>query len=115
VKRSWTHRKGKEFEREVARCLAEIFGERFVRRGVKARGGGAPADVVVPALWIECKAQRRTDPRAALRQASRGGRADGRWPVAVCKDDGQQAHAMMTFEDFLALLREWHERRMEWR
>jgi hypothetical protein len=109
----WSHRKGREFEREVAKRLADIFGKRFVRRGVTARTASSPADVVVPSLWIECKAQRRTNPRAALRQATGGGRAEGRWPVAVCKDDRKTPHVMMMLDDFLALLREWHERKVE--
>jgi hypothetical protein len=110
----WFRRKGVEFEREVQRHLAEVFGKAFVRRGVKsAAAGHAPADVVVPRLWIECKAHRRANPRAALRQAEGGARAEGRWPVAICKDDGDKPLVTMSFEDFVALLRDWHELRMQ--
>jgi hypothetical protein len=63
-------------------------------------------------VWIECKAHRRTNPRAALRQATGGARAERRWAVGVCKDDGKKPHVMMSFEDFVALLREWHELRV---
>jgi hypothetical protein len=108
MRRSWTHRKGAEFEREVQRRLAEVFGGAFVRRGVKSRARAAPADVVAPRLWIECKAQRRTNPRGALRQATGGADVEERWAVAVCKDDGKAPLVMMRFEDFVALLREWH-------
>jgi hypothetical protein len=106
-------RKGREFERAVQLRLVEVFGGQFVRRGVKARGGHSAADVVAPGVWVECKAQQRANPRGALRQAEGGGRAEGRWPVAVCKDDGKPPLAMMSFEDFLALLREWHELRVK--
>jgi Holliday junction resolvase len=54
MNRSWTHRKGAEFEREVQRRLAEVFGAAFVRRDVRPLAGYAPADVVAPRLWIEC-------------------------------------------------------------
>jgi hypothetical protein len=112
----WTQRKGAEFEREVQRRLAEVFGKAFVRRGVKsAAAGHSTADVVVPRLWIECKAHRRANARAALRQAEGGARAEGRWPVAVCKDDREKPLVTMSFEDFVALLRDWHELRMQGR
>ena len=113
MKQSWTHRKGAEFEREVQRRLTEVFGRAFVRRDVKSLAGHAPADVVAPRLWIECKAHRRANPRAALRQAEGGARAEGRWPVAVCKDDGQPPQVTMSFDDFVALLRDWHALRTQ--
>ncbi|HEY5240239.1 MAG TPA: hypothetical protein VIJ22_02190 [Polyangiaceae bacterium] len=113
MKANWAQRKGVDFEREVQRRLAEVFGAGLVRRGVKARGGHSPADVVTPGFWIECKAQRCANPRAALRQAEGGARAEGRWAVAVCKDDGKPAQVTMGFEDFVALLRDWHELRLQ--
>jgi hypothetical protein len=106
-------RKGRRFERDVQVRLIEVFGGKFVRRGVKPRGAHSAADVVAPGVWIECKAQKLTNPRGALRQAEGGARAEGRWPVAVCKDDGKPPHVMMSFEDFLALLREWHALRVQ--
>ncbi len=111
-KENGERRKGREFEREVQLRLIEVFGNAFVRRGVKPRSKAAPADVVAPGMWGECKAQKRTNPRGALRQAAHGARSEGRWAVAVCKDDGKPPHVMMTFEDFLALLREWHALRV---
>ena len=111
-KRNWERRKGQEFEREVQLRLIDVFGKAFVRRGVKPRGGHSAADVVAPGVWVECKAQKLTNPRGALRQAEGGARAEGRWPVAVCKDDGKPPHVTMSFEDFLALLREWHALRV---
>lgn len=108
---AWSRRKGVEFERQVRRCLEEVFGEKLVRRGFKPLGAHATADVLAPGVWVECKAQRRTNPRAALRQAT-GARTEGRWAVAVCKDDRKAPLVMMTFEEFVALLREWHELRV---
>lgn len=111
-RQTWEQRKGREFEREVQLRLDEVFGSRFVRRSVKPRGPHSEADVVAPGVWIECKAGQHTNPRGALRQAEGGARAEGRWPVAVCKNDGEPALVTMTFEDFLALLREWHALRV---
>jgi hypothetical protein len=113
LNRQWSRRKGEEFEREVQRRLATVFGKGFVRRGVKPRDGHAPADVVAPLLWIECKAHRRANARAALRQAEGGARAEGRWAVAFCKDDGKPPQVTMSFDDFVALLSDWHELRMQ--
>jgi hypothetical protein len=106
-------RKGHDFERTVRRELASVFGEHLVRRGLQYRDGIDCADVVAPGLWVECKAQRQTNPRAALAQAIRG--AQGRRPlkpVAVCKDDRRPPVVMMRLEDFLELLREWHAKRV---
>jgi len=100
-------RKGVEWEREVARRLAEVFGKVGARRGIQCRGGAETADVVTPALWVECKAGRLTNPRAALRQAARDAARTGLWPIAICKDNKEEPHVTMGFEDFLELLGEW--------
>ena len=105
-------RKGREFERKVQRLLAEVFGERVVQRGVVLRDGQSAADVLAPGLWVECKAHRRTNPRAALRQALRAAFRQPRWPVAVCKDDRKPPHVMMTLRHFLELLHAWHSLRI---
>ena len=112
---TWEQRKGQVFEREVQLRLNEVFGSAFVRRHVKPRGRHSPADVVAPGIWVECKAQKKTNPRGALRQAQGGARLEGLWPVAVCKDDGKPPHVTMSFEDFLVLLREWHALRVQGR
>jgi len=98
-------RKSRNFERRVQRRLAQVFGEDVVQRGAQV---GGTADVTAPGLWIECKARRRTNPRAALRQARSGVGEQCVRPVAVCKDDRKPPLVMMTFEDFVDLLRELH-------
>jgi hypothetical protein len=100
-------RKGVEWERAVARRLVEVFGKLGVRRGLQYRGGDECPDVITPALWVECKAGRLTNPRAALKEATKCAARKGLWPVAICKDDKRDAHVTMGFEDFLALLGEW--------
>jgi|GEM_PF-1019914 len=104
-------RKGRDFERAITRSLAAVFGREKVRRGIPYGDGRECADIVAPGLWVECKAQRRTNPRAALRQAMRGAAGRDVRPVAVCKDDRQAPVVVMQLGDFLELLREWHERR----
>jgi hypothetical protein len=105
-------RKGRDFERKVQKRLAHVFGQDFVRRGAQMRDGQSVADVTAPGLWIECKAHRRTNPRAALRQALRSSHGEPMWAVAVCKDDRKPPNVIMTFEDFVDLLREWHSLRI---
>ena len=113
MKKTWMRRKRAEFEREVQRRLAAVFGKALVRRGVRSRDGRASGDVVAPRLWIECAARRRVNPREALRQAERGARVEGRWAVAVCKDDRKPPRATMSLDDFVALLRDWHDLLLE--
>jgi hypothetical protein len=113
MKKIWMRRKGVEFEREVQRRLAAVFGKVFVRRGVRSRDGCALGDVVAPRLWIECKARRRVNVREALRQAERGARTEGRWAVAVHKDDRKPPRATLSLDDFVALLSDWHDLLLE--
>jgi len=99
-------RKGHDFEREMARVLGEVFGPDNSRRGIQYRSGSEVPDVEVPAFWVECKRGRRTNIRAALKQASEACNAP-KWLLAVCKDDSERAIAAMYLEDFIDLLREW--------
>ena len=102
-----SRRKGVEWERAVARRLALVFGKLGVKRGLQYRDGGECPDVITPAFWVECKAGRLTNPRAALRQAEKDAARKGLWPIAVCKDSRQEPHVTMSFEDFLELVAEW--------
>jgi len=99
-------RKGHDYEREIARLLAGIFGPENSRRGIQYRSGSEVPDVEVPAFWVECKRGRRTNIRAALVQASEACHAP-KWLLAVCKDDNDRAVAAMYLDDFIDLVREW--------
>jgi hypothetical protein len=101
-------RKGHDWERRVRNRFAMVFGPDHVRRGLQYRDGAECPDVITPRFWVECKAGRLTNPRAALRQATRDAEGSGRWPIAVCKDDGDKPHVTMDLEDFLDLISEWH-------
>jgi hypothetical protein len=102
-----SRRKGHDYERVVARVLREVFGD-GVRRGLQSRSGEETPDVEVPVFWIECKRGRRTDLKGALAQA-RAACPEGRWPLAICKDDHQPDVVAMHLDDFLALVRKWWE------
>lgn len=107
-------RKGHAWEREVAREFRAVLGvgSDEVKRGLsQPRGGGAEEpDVKLPDTlpwWVECKVGKRTDARAAMRQA----RADmakakvtNKRPLAVCKDDHQTPVVMLELDDFLGMV-----------
>ena len=105
-------RKGIAWEREVVHLLSEVFGSEKVHRGLQFRDGAECADVVAPAFHIECKRGKRTNPKAALQQASQDSIGKGVWPVAICKEDRSPATVTLFFEDFAELLREWWAGRM---
>lgn len=82
-----SRRKGKTWERKIARDLKDIFGG-DVRRGWQSRQGDDEADVEqVPLFWIEAKhGKGASGIRKALAQATDATTRD-RWPVAICKDE----------------------------
>lgn len=108
--------KGHGFEREIAAWLRERVGIEAKRGLSQPRGGTAEEpDVLTPGgwpLWLELKRGKKTDSRAALRQAreaiSRSG-ADC-WPIAICRDDQEEATAMMPLELLGLLLLLWDRR-----
>ena len=99
--------KGVTFEREMVHRFAEVFGEEKVRRGLQYRDGADAPDVVAPAFWVECKRGRKTNVKAALRQAQEASAGKGLWPIAVCRDDEDAATVTLALEDFLDLVKEW--------
>ncbi len=67
-------------------------------------------DVDLPCFWVEAKHHRRTNIRAAMRQAM-AACPPGRWPITVCKDDHEAPLVSMQLDDFLELVGEWWRRR----
>jgi hypothetical protein len=102
-----SRRKGAVWERDLVHIFAEVFGPENVRRGLQYRDGADAADVIAPALWIEAKVGKLTNPRAALRQAKEASAGKGLLAVAVCKDDRDDPFVTMALDDFLDLLKEW--------
>ena len=92
--------------------MREIF-KGDIRRGWQSREGDDEPDVVgVPNFWIECKRQKRTNFRAALRQAQDAS-PEHLLPLAICRDDPgdgtasteSRTYAVMYLKDFEALLK----------
>jgi hypothetical protein len=64
-------------------------------------------DVEIPKFFIECKAHKRTNIKAALEQARDGKKSeDDRIPLAICKDDNRPIIVAMYYDDFLELLKD---------
>lgn len=108
-----SRRKGQRWERELVHVFARVFGPENVRRGLQFRAGREVPDVVVPAFWVEAKRGKLTNPRAALAQALRDAQGKGLWPIAVCRDDGEEPFVAMTLDDFLDLVGEWWTHRQK--
>jgi len=103
--------KGHNWERQISKELREEVGMSEARRGIQYRDGSDAADSIVPCLWIECKAQKKASPRAALAQSIDANKRAGahKWPVAVIKDDYKPPFVVMLWDDYKDLLREWWE------
>jgi hypothetical protein len=108
-----SRRKGGSWEREVARRFARVFSDDGVRRGLQFRDGAECPDVITPALWVECKRGRRTNPRAALAQAVEDSKGHLLIPVAVCKDDFEAPFVVLRLDDFSELVAQWWALRKE--
>ena len=94
--------KGHAFERDVAKIFRSLYGD-GVKRGYQTRSGTEAPDVDGTPFWIECKRGKRTNPKAALKQALEA--KDERPPIAICKDDRQDIVVMLLLEDFLDILK----------
>jgi hypothetical protein len=101
-----SRRKGIGFEREIVRTFAEVFGSEHVRRGFQFRDGADAPDVQTPIFAVECKRGARTNPRAALKQVVEAFDGKGFVPLAVCRDDGEEAFAVLRLDDLLELTKE---------
>lgn len=108
--------KGHGFEREVASFLREKVGIEAKRGLSQSRGGTSEEpDVLTPGgwpLWLECKRGKKTDARAAMRQARNAlvRNSTDAWPVVICRDDGEDAYATMPLELLGLLLLLWDRR-----
>lgn len=98
-------KKGHDFERRVAADLRKMFPD--AKRGLQTRNNVDLApDVDVPHFFVECKAQKQCNIRAALRQATEKRKEDDeRMAVAVCKDDRKPIMVTMLYDDWLKLIK----------
>jgi len=105
-----SRRKGRRFEQELARSFRAAMPGAEVRRGLQSRGGEEVPDVECPIFWIEAKRGKKPNIRAALRQAADAAPKD-RVPLAVIRDDRQEAVVALSLENFIDLVHEWWEGR----
>ncbi|MBK7537537.1 MAG: hypothetical protein IPI49_19635 [Myxococcales bacterium] len=105
-----SRRKGATWERELVALFRQAMPDAGAKRGLQFRQGQEAPDVDVPHFWVEAKHHHRTNIRAAMRQAIDAA-GEGRWPVAVCKDDHATPLVTMRLDDFLALVGQWWQRR----
>lgn len=100
-------RKGKTWEREVAKRLREAMPGCDSKRGFQARGGEEDADVRHPLFQVECKSHKLCNVRAALRQAEKDVQL-AKWPVAICKDSPrkgkEESYVTMRLDDWLEVM-----------
>jgi len=102
-----SRRKGHRFEREVAADLRVLFPD--ARRGLQYQDGATAPDVEGTPFHVECKAGRKPNPRAALKQAQRD--TKDRPPIAVIKDDREEPFAVMPWSVLLSLLHKAYDGR----
>ena len=114
--------KGHNWEREVAKILREIWPD--AQRQLQYRSGSDAGDVMAGPLWVECKRGKKTNIKAALRQAQEAGSASGKLSTivdcgdgalsvsgplclvaAVCKDDREDPTITMRLSDFTFMMR----------
>jgi len=104
-------RKGAAFELELAARFREVMPGVEVKRGLQFRSGDEGADVLAPPFWVEAKRRERLDPIGALKQAERDSVPE-LIPVAVCKKNRERAVATLYLDDFLLLVKAYHEKGM---
>ena len=105
-----SRRKGRRYEQELVHLFREAMPGAEVRRGLQSRGGEEVPDVDCPVFWLEAKRGKKPNVRAALAQAA-GAAPQGRIPLAVIRDDREEAFVALSLEDFLEFVREWWEGR----
>ena len=105
-----SRRKGRRYEQTLVHLFREAMPGAEVRRGLQSRGGEEVPDVDCPVFWLEAKRGKKPNVRAALRQAEAAA-PQGRIPLAVIRDDRQEAFVALSLEDFLEFVREWWEGR----
>lgn len=99
--------KGKGYEREIANELKPYWGEN-VKRGWQSRAGDEDPDVDGTPFWIECKRGKKTNHRAAFRQAEEA--TDGRPVLVFCRDDREETIVSMKLSVFKSFLDDYFKK-----
>ena len=103
--------KGHNYERELVLFFRRWFPTTPIKRGLgQTRGGGECPNVEMRHIWIVAKRGKKTNIKAALRQAIEA--KDERVPIAVCRDDHAEATATLLLSDFMPMLKSWLDEEM---
>jgi hypothetical protein len=101
-----SRRKGADWERALVHLFREAMPGAEVKRGLQYRSGEEAPDVDTPCFFVEAKRGKKPNARGALQQAI-GAAPQGRIPLAVIRDDHQEAFVALLFDDFLEIVAEW--------
>lgn len=99
------HTKGATYEREVAAELSDWLGVDCKRKLGAARDGGD--DIQVGQFRIECKRHETTKVWEWYAQAKANAAAGEEIPVVVFRRSRSESMALMSFTDFMRLMREF--------
>jgi len=94
-----SRRKGHNFERATAIALKELWPE--AKRGQQYVSGNEQPDVDGTPYWVECKCGKRTNIKAAVKQATEA--SDGRPIVVISKNDREPVLVTMLYGDWHGL------------
>ena len=98
-----SNRKGKTFEREIAKYLRE-HGYSDARRGQQYHGGADSPDVVgLTGFHIEAKRTQRFQLYAALEQSKRDA-AEDEIPIVIHRKNGENAVVVIGLDDFMEVI-----------
>lgn len=97
-----SNRKGKVFEREIARFLKGLGYD--ARRGQQYKGGSDSPDVLgLPGFHIECKRTERLQLYEALKQSERDCGLD-ETPIVIHRRNGERSVVIMYLDDFMEVI-----------
>lgn len=95
-----SRRKGHSFERKMAIAFRELWPK--ARRGLQYQDGAECPDVLGTPYWVECKIGKRTNIKAAMKQAEEASK-DSLPILVVTKDDREPILVTMKWDVFYDL------------
>lgn len=97
-----SNRKGKVYEREIARFLKGLGYD--ARRGQQHKGGADSPDVVgLPGFHIEAKRTEHLRLYEALNQSIRDC-GEGEKPIVIYRKNGEKSVVIMLLDDFMEVI-----------
>lgn len=101
-----SNRKGKTFEREVARYLREECDLKDARRGQQFKGWSDSPDVVgLPGFHIECKRTEHLRLYEALKQSIRDCGEDEK-PIVIYRKNREESVVILRLTDFMEVIKD---------